>query len=361
MNSHPLIALVRPAIRELKPYVSARSLSEVGRVFLDANESPDLEGAGLVQINRYPSPQPSALLNRFSSIYGIHSDELLVCRGSDEAIELVVRTFCESGQDRILITPPTYGVYKIAAQIQGAATLEVPMIKSGNSWILPENQIVQAALDPSNRVKVVFLCSPNNPTGTGFGAEQLERIARKIGDSAVVVIDEAYAEWSTVPSLLSTRKTLSNVVILRTLSKAWACAGARCGVAIADPQVIEVLNRVRAPYPISTPAFHAVMDATDTIAADRLLRRIELIRSERNRVSEQLLRLPNVLQVYPSEANFLLIECSDRARILEESRTQGILLRDRHSEPGLENCIRVTLGNRQENDEVLRIFGKGVQ
>ena len=359
MNS--IRKLARSAVLELRPYVSARSLNGTGRILLDANESSDAYGENGLNLHRYPSPQPMELVQRLAELYGVSPQELVVCRGSDEAIELLVRTFCEAGRDRILIAPPTYGVYKIAAEIQGVETLEVPLIANGNTFRLDEQGIIAGATRIENRVKIVFLCSPNNPTGTAFLPETLERIVSSIGDAAIVVIDEAYAEWSAFRSMLEVRSKWPNLILLRTLSKAWACAGARCGVAIGDPEAIELLNRVRAPYPISTPAAEAALRATEPLAARRMNDRVLRTRAEKDRIAQSLASLPSVVRTYLSEGNFILVECADRLKILTEAQVKGIYLRDRDSEPGLRNCIRITVGSSAENEEVLGIFRRAVR
>ena len=221
-----LSELARPAVRALKPYVSARSITMEGRIFLDANESPESGVPERPAMNRYPEPQPRALLQRFAQLYQVKPEQLLIGRGSDEAIELLVRTFCDAGTDEILITPPTYGVYEIAAAIQGAGIVRVPLVREAG-WRLDEEKIVQAATRADGRVKLVFLCSPNNPTGTGFDPAVMTRIAERIGGRALVVIDEAYAEWSHRGSMLSQLGKIPSLVVLRTLSKAWGVAGAR--------------------------------------------------------------------------------------------------------------------------------------
>jgi histidinol-phosphate aminotransferase len=349
-----LTNLARPAVRSLKPYVSARSITSEGRVFLDANESPESGVPERPAMNRYPEPQPRALLDRFAQIYGVAREQLLVGRGSDEAIELLVRAFCEAGTDGILITPPTYGVYEIAAEIQGARVLRVPLAKA-NGWRLDEEKIVSAALEADARIKLVFLCSPNNPTGTAFSPAVMTRIAARIGERALVIVDEAYGEWSAQESMLSRLPQLPNLVVLRTLSKAWGVAGARCGVAIAHPEILDLLNRIRAPYPLSQPSIELALQALSPEAALRLRERVLRVRTERARMTAALLELSNVARVDPSEGNFLLVEFKDREALLAGARERGIVLRDRHSDVNLANCVRITIGTPRENDEVLAL------
>jgi len=350
-----LADLARPAIRALKPYVSARSITTQGRIFLDANEAPESGVPARPGMNRYPEPQPHALLARLAQLYQVPSTRLLIGRGSDEAIELLVRVFCEPGRDRILITPPTYGVYEIAAAIQGAGVVRVPLRNDGE-WALDEEGIIAAALEPTRDIKLVFLCSPNNPTGTAFDSNQLARIASRVGTSALVVVDEAYAEWNQQESMLTRLSALPNLVVLRTLSKAWAVAGARLGTALADPEILTLMHRVRAPYPLSTPAIEVVREALSPEAALRLHERVLRVRAERERVAGALRELASVKRIYRSEANFLLVEFANREAVLASTRERGVILRDRHSEPGLANCIRITIGAAGENDELLELL-----
>lgn len=350
MNSS-LLHLARPAVRAMKAYTSARSITSEGRIFLDANESPDSNLAGM---NRYPEPQPRDLVEAFAKLYAVSRENVLVGRGSDEAIDLLVRAFCEAGRDRILITPPTYGVYEIAAALQGADVVRVPLIR-GESFELDEAAILSRALNPENRIKLVFLCAPNNPTGTGFERAALLRICEALSDRVLVVVDEAYSEFSEIPSVASEIGGRPNLVVLRTLSKAWAIAGARCGTALANPELISLLQKVRAPYPMSTPAIDVIRAAISEPSREKLAQRVALLKSERDLLGQSLRTLPAVEQVYPSQGNFLLARFKDKAQLLLQARERGIVLRDRSGEAGLEGCVRITVGSPAENQEVLTL------
>ena len=348
-----LLRLVRPSLLALKPYSSARSLNASG-LLLDANESPwtlveDDEMAGL---NRYPMPQPSALLAAAARYYKVQEPSILISRGSDEGIDLLVRAFCEASRDRLLICPPTYGVYEVAARIQGCEPLAVPLRPD---FTVDADAIVSAQ-SRSPQTKLVFLCSPNNPTGGTIARSDVERLCRELDGKAIVVVDEAYQEFADAPSLCDAVGRWPNLVLLRTLSKAWGLAGARCGFTLAHPALISVLQRIRAPYPMSAAAVR-VVERVFTPAGEKRMRSsvIKLI-AQRRRLQEALGPLPGVRAVYPSEANFLLVRLIDSAALLAEARRAGIVLRDRGSEPGLAGCVRVTVGSAAENGKLIATF-----
>ncbi len=346
-----VLDLARPELLALRPYASARSLvkSDGGLIFLDANESPNDASTGPI-LNRYPEPQPRALLLRFSTLYETPAENLLVGRGSDEAIDLIVRTFCRAGQDAILVCPPTYGVYEVSAHIQGASVVRAPLAREPDSFALDETAIA-AALD---RVKIVFLCSPNNPTGTAFDLGAIVRICERAAGRALVVVDEAYAEFAERPSATELLDRFPHLVVLRTLSKAWALAGARCGVALGSPEVIALLHKVRAPYPLATPAVDAALAATTTSGARALEARVRALRRERERVASALRELG--AHVFSSEANFVLARFRDAAAVMEATARRGIIVRDRGAD--VEGCIRVSIGAAAENDAFLGAVGE---
>jgi histidinol-phosphate aminotransferase len=350
-----LSRLARPEIRALKAYESARSLMAPGgdAIFLDANESPSGESG----LNRYPEPQPRALLERFRSLYGVPSERTIVGRGSDEAIDLLVRAFCRAGEDSILISPPTYGVYEISAKIQGAFVKQVPLLGLDTGRPKLDVAGLEGALEA---VKLVFICSPNNPTGTVFAPQDIARLCQVTTGRALVVVDEAYAEYSGEESALTKLGEHPNLVVLRTLSKAWALAGARCGAAFADPEVIALLKKVIAPYPLPRPAVDAVLKATRSEAADDMRQRVSEAVSERERVSARLREWSGVKRVFESRTNFLLAEFSDAAKVMQATRAAGVIVRDRSSEPGLAGCVRLTVGAPVENEALLAALAKAV-
>jgi histidinol-phosphate aminotransferase len=351
--------LARRAIQELKAYESARSLTTEGSVFLDANEAPSSPLDDFSNLNRYPEPQPKVLVQKLSELYHVPVSQLMVGRGSDEAIDLLLRVFCESGKDKILICPPTYGMYEISAKIQGVETLKIPMIFKENLEskrtlpVLDEERILNAI---NSGVKIVFICSPNNPTATPFAPELLIRICQAAVDKSIVVVDEAYAEFSEVKSMTSMIDTFPNLVVLRTLSKAWAIAGARCGVALAQTPIIQLLHKVRAPYPMSSPAVNTILKSIDPTRQALLHERVKTIQLEREVLISELQRLSSIKSIFPSATNFLLVRTTDAKAVMTMARAQGMILRDRSSEYGLENCVRITLGTNEENQKVIALF-----
>lgn len=351
-----VLSLVRPALLKLKPYSSARSLTMEGSIFLDANESPrPLLDGPFARVHRYPEPQPRRVLATAAALYGAPPESILVCRGTDEGIEVLTRAVCEAGKDSVLICPPTYGVYEVAAGIQGAEVARVPLVGAPD-FRLDVERVMAAVHDPAASVKLVYVCTPNNPTGTLFPADDVLRLCRAAAGRALVVVDEAYLEFSGAQSLLTRRAELPNLVVLRTLSKAWALAGARCGFVFADPALIDVLQRVRAPYPMSAPSIQAV-EAVFTREGEAAMRRsVAGIVAEKARLEAALSKLPGVLTVFKSAANFVLVKVTEKDALLSAARRAGVVLRDRSSDLGLADCVRVTVGTPDENAAALRCF-----
>jgi histidinol-phosphate aminotransferase len=341
--------LARPEILALTPYAHARWDPSLER--LHANENPwrylgDRSAAGL---NRYPEPQPRAVEERLAALYGVPPDRLLAARGSDEGIDLLARAFLTPGRDAALICPPTFGMYAVATRIQGAALVEVPLARDAG-YALDEGALV-AALAPA--VKLVFLCTPNNPTGNVVDAGLIERLAARLADRALLVVDEAYAEFADAPSLAGRIGALPNLVVLRTLSKAYALAGARVGAVLADRAVVEILRRVIPPYSMATPTIEAVLAALEPAPLAHARARIAELQAERDRLATALAALPLVRRVWPSAANFVLIECRDAAAVLDRARTTGFLLRDFSRGPLTLGAVRITVGTPVQNDRLL--------
>ena len=357
-----VLKLVRPDILALTAYSSARKESKGGRVWLDANENPKTPAASLTSIalakegrlnlNRYPEPQPVELVAQFAALYGVAPAQVLVTRGSDEGIDLLLRTFCRAGQDAILITPPTYGMYVVAAGIQNARVVSVPLIREKN-FTLDADAVLRAV---TPEVKIVFLCSPNNPTGNLLDRAALLRIVRALAGKAVVAVDEAYVDFSGVPSLAAEIAVHPNLIVLRTLSKAFGLAGARVGTTIADSAVISVLQKVIAPYPVPTPVLIAALAA---LSADGLAAAQESVRqlvTERARLSAELPKLAAVKRIWPSDSNYLLIAVADSARVMAAGRAAGIIWRDRSKD--VRNTIRITVGTAEENNQTLEALSR---
>jgi len=346
-----VIDLARAEVRALKPYSSARMEASGGRVFLNANESPwPPPGDAGDRLHRYPDPQPAALLTVLAGLYGVAPEQVLVGRGSDEAIDLLVRAFCRPGVDAVAICPPTFGMYAVAAGIQGARLVEVPLTEA---FTLDADALL-ARVDATTRL--VFLCSPNNPTGGLTPLAQIERVARALAGRALVVVDEAYIEFADAPSAASLLPRYPNLAVLRTLSKAHALAGARIGTLLAAAEVVGLLRRIMPPYPLPTPCVEAALRALAPAAQAETGRRVALLRAERERLAAALPRLRGVRAVLPSAANFLCVRFIDSARVYAAALAAGIVLRDVGRYPGLADCLRLSIGTADENDAVLAVL-----
>lgn len=342
-----VLALARPDILELQPYQHAAWDPSHER--MHANEMPwraqgDNTAAGL---NRYPEPQPQALVERMASLYGVPSSQLLVGRGSDEAIDLLVRAFCRAGTDSVVICPPTFGFYKVAARVQGAAVIEVPL--RGEDFLLDTRGVVEAGA----RAKIVFLCSPNNPTGSLLDESDILWICHALEGRALVCLDEAYLEFSGRASLACRIGEHSNLVILRTLSKAYALAGARCGTLVAAEEIVALLKRIIPPYAIPSSTVEDVLRLTEARQQAMAAQRIRTILGERERMRLRLAAMPSVLRVFDSDANFLLIRCRDARSTLEAGKSAGLLVRDFSQAPQLAGCLRISVGTPEQNERLL--------
>ena len=348
----PVLSLIRPEILAITPYSSARKESSGGRVWLDANENPLTPSAGKPYLNRYPEPQPADLVDRLAEYYTVAPANVLVTRGSDEGIDLLLRAFCRAGQDSILITPPTYGMYAVSAAIQNAAVVSVPLV-AANNFSLDTTAELQAA---SPAVKLIFLCSPNNPTGALLDRAAVLQVAKAVLGRAVLVVDEAYLEFAGTHSLTAELTAQPNLVVLRTLSKAFGLAGVRCGVTIASPALISVLQKIIAPYPVPTPVLQAALTAVSPAGLAAARASVQSLVTERRRLAAALAALPAVRRVWPSDANFLLFEVNDSARVMAATRAAGVVLRDRSRDHGLTNCVRMTMGTPEENNAALEVL-----
>jgi histidinol-phosphate aminotransferase len=343
-----VLELARPDILSLQPYQHAAWLPTLER--MHANEMPWRPGGDATRagLNRYPEPQPHELIERLAHLYGVRADQVLAGRGSDEGIDLLVRAFCRAGQDRVLICPPTFGMYKVAARIQGADVLEVPLIKE-RSFALDRPAILRGAQD----AKVVFLCSPNNPTGNLMERQAIETLCAELQDRALVVLDEAYVEFAGVESFVTMLDRYSNLVILRTLSKAYALAGARCGAVIAHREIISLLARIIPPYALPTATVEAVLDVTDSRGQKASQERIRTVLAERERLRSALVPMPLIRAVWPSDSNFLLVDCVDAERVLSAAIEAGLIIRDPRSQRGLEQSVRISVGTPEQNTRLI--------
>lgn len=347
---NPILKLARPDILSLHPYQHAAWEPTLER--MHANEMPwraegDRSGAGL---NRYPEPQPDALIDHLAKLYGVAAANVIAGRGSDEGIDLLVRAFCRAGVDEVLICPPTFGMYKVSARIQGAGVIEVPLIKE-RGFALNTEAVLAAWRET---VKLVFVCTPNNPTGNLLDRASVERLCKELSDKALVVVDEAYIEFAGVPSMASQLERFPNLVILRTLSKAYALAGARCGALLAHEEIVSLLARVITPYALPTHTIDAVLEFTNDAHVAESKQRIELILSERARLIERLAPLPLIRKVWPSDSNFILVDCNDADAVLRAALAAGLIIRDPRSQLGLGDSLRISIGTPEQNDRLVR-------
>jgi len=353
-----VVDILRAELREFAGYSSARKEASGGTLWLNANESPWPAVGDTLGLNRYPEPQPAALVSKLATLYRVDSTQLLVGRGSDEAIDLLTRAACRAGRDSVLISAPTFGMYAVCARVQDAAVVNVPLL-AAHEFALDVGAIVTAltATDAAEqRIKLVFICSPNNPTGAAVALADIEQIARAANGRALVVVDEAYAEFSDAKSAISLLANYPNVLVLRTLSKAYAMAGARIGSVIGDAALIAVLRSIMAPYPLPTPCVEAALSALSDSATALVKSRVALLRSERGRLAKALRALPQVRAVFASDANFLLVRLADSSATYRRALNAGIVLRAPNAQPGLENCLRISIGTPAENQQLLALL-----
>ncbi len=335
--------LVRKNIKTLKPYSSARDeFKGLATVFLDANEnsygSPVAE-----KFNRYPDPLQIDLKEKISAIKGVPAGNMFIGNGSDEAIDVLFRIFCEPGKDNVIICPPTYGMYEVSANIND---VEVRKINLMGDYQLNGEAILQAA-DANS--KMLFICSPNNPTGNAINAAEVEALAQHF--DGIVVIDEAYINYSKQPSFINLLMKYPNVVILQTFSKAWGLAALRIGMAFAGGPIISYMNKVKPPYNVNLSSQQQAMQALDNIEWVNNL--IKETVSERQLLTDSLKRLNIISKIYPSDANFILVKVIDAKGIYDYLAGLGIVVRDRSKVELCEGCLRITIGTPEENKKLI--------
>lgn len=337
MKSKTIESLVRANIAALQPYSTARDEyeGELG-VFLDANESPFNNG-----YNRYPDPHQKQLKERLSEIKGVPSQNIFVGNGSDEAIDLVFRVFCEPRKDNVVAITPSYGMYKVAAAMNDVELREVALREN---FALPTEELLAAA---DEHTKAIFLCSPNNPTGNSFPREEMLRLVDEF--EGLVVVDEAYIDFAEAESLKNEIFNRPNLIILQTLSKAWAMAGLRLGLALADERIVALFSQVKYPYNINIAAQQIVMQLLMYPIDEDLAE----IKSQRAEVAEELAKLPFVKHIYPSDANFLLVKVDDADAVYNHLIADKIIVRNRNRVKGCEGCLRITIGLGGENVKLI--------
>lgn len=340
--------LVRPNIRRLTPYHCARDDYDSG-VLLDANEnSLGSPFENELQLHRYPDPRQEKLRRKIAEYRDLEMNQVFVGVGSDEAIDLLVRIFCRPGTDNIIITPPTYGMYKVAAAINDIQVREVLLT---GEFSLESQKILDTA-DKNSRL--LFLCSPNNPTANRMDERSINQLLENF--PGLVVIDEAYIDFSSSPGFCNKLNEWPNLVIIQTFSKSFGLAGVRLGVAMASDAVISWMMKVKAPYNINKLTEDTALKVFDDLPAVR--RHIEVILNERERLTNLLREVKAVEQVYPSETNFLLVRISDAFNIYRRLADEGVIVRYRGNEPHCENCLRITVGTPDENDLLMKKLSK---
>lgn len=347
-----VLDLVRPDLRAFAGYASARREKASGHVWLNANESPWPSSADSgLGLNRYPEPQPKALRARMAELYGVPVERLMVTRGSDEGIDLLVRAFCRAGIDGVLIAPPCFGMYAVCARVQNAPLVEVPLADDDDGFSLDLTAVEDMVAHGD--VRTIFLCSPANPTGQALPLKDIRRLARAIEGKAVLVIDEAYVEFSSSGSARPLLDEFPHLVLLRTLSKAYAMAGARIGAVLADPQVIGVLSSVAAPYSVAAPSASLALASLGDEAQKEARERIALAIRERDDLFRKLRSAPGVRRVYPSQGNFLLVRFDDADAALRRLLAGGVVVRDMRAMPQLGDALRISVGAPGENKAMI--------
>ena len=335
---------VRPNIRQLKPYSSARNeFSGEASVWLDANESPFN-----LPYNRYPDPLQNDLKEKLAKQRGVMPENIFLGVGSDEAIDLLYRIFCEPGRDNAVSITPTYGMYRVCADINGVEYREVPLKKD---FSLDCDAILQT-IDTHSRL--LFLCSPNNPTGNVFPAIEIERLITAF--DGIVVVDEAYIDFSSRPSWIRRLNEFHNLVVLQTFSKAWGSAGVRLGMAFASVDIIGILSKIKYPYNVNQLTQQQAIAMLHKYY--EIERWIKTLKEERDYLEAEFEKLPCIIQLFPSDANFFLVKVTDAVKIYNYLVGEGIIVRNRHTVSLCCNCLRVTVGTRVENDTLLAALKK---
>lgn len=349
MNNDVIKQLVRPNIWNLKPYSSARDEYKGfdAKVFLDANESPFN-----APNNRYPDPLQSEVKRLLAPIKGVGEKQIFLGNGSDEAIDLVFRVFCTPGVDNVVSIAPTYGMYEVCADVNDVAYRSSPLRVDGQGdFVFSADDLLRLADD---RTKVIFLCSPNNPTGGCLEREEVKKILDTF--SGIVVLDEAYADFMQQPSYLTLLDEYPRLIVLQTFSKAWASAGIRLGIAFASEVIIDLFNKVKYPYNVNVLTQREALKVLDKY--DQILAWVEQIRKERERLVSRLSAHPLALHLYPTDANFVLFRVQKAQAIYDYLLRCGIIVRNRSRVILCEDCLRITIGSVKENDALLDALEK---
>ncbi|WP_279084669.1 histidinol-phosphate transaminase [Gilliamella apis] len=340
--------LVRKNVQKLTPYQSARRIGGNGDVWLNANEYPVAPNFQLTEqnLNRYPEAQPEQVINRYAQYAGVTPEQVIVSRGADEAIELLMRAFCEPETDTVLYCPPTYGMYQVSAETLGIKTKTVP---TKSNWQLDLDGIKQNL----DNVKLIYVCSPNNPTGNLIDQDDIKTLLKLAENRALVIIDEAYIEFSPNSTVVSWLANYPHLVILRTLSKAFALAGLRCGFTLANKPVIDALQKVIAPYPLATPVADIATQALSKDGINTMKLHVTNLNKQKEQLANQLSALEIVEKVYSSEANYLCVKFQSNKQVFSKLWNQGIILRDQSKSIGQDGFVRISIGTQAECEAVI--------
>ena len=333
--------LVRDTIKNLKPYASARDeFADVNNknTFLDANENP----FGY-KWNRYPDPYQKKLKNAISTLKGVSIDQILLGNGSDEVLDLILRAFCNPGIDNIITLPPTYGMYKVLAAINNIENIEVLLTKE---FGLNVNEILNVT---NAKSKVLFLCSPNNPTGNSFSTEKIEKLLNNF--KGLVVLDEAYIDFSTKKSWLNRLNEFPNLIITQTLSKAYGLAGIRLGICYASPQIISILNKIKPPYNVNGLTQKKALKKLGK--TNRVQKQVASIVKQRKKLINSLNKIAFISKIHPTDANFILVEVDDATERYNQLIDKKIVVRNRTLQPLCKNCLRITVGTKKDNEKLI--------
>lgn len=340
MKKTEINALVRENIQNLKPYRSARDDFDSG-ILLDANENSfGAPFADDLELNRYPMPYQQQLRDQIAAFRGVNRENVFVGVGSDEAIDLLFRIFCNPGKDRIIINPPTYGMYRVSANINDVEVDEVLLTESFQ--LQPEK--ILAAVQPET--KMIFICSPNNPTANSMSITDIVKVLE--GFDGMVVVDEAYIDFSRQGSLSNNIEEFTNLVVLQTLSKSFGLAGIRLGIALGSTEVISYMMKVKAPYNVNKLTSQKALEGFANL--NHVKKNIESLMEERERVITKLVSYSQIEKVFPTDANFVMFRIADAEAVYQKLAEQGVIVRYRGNEPHCENCLRLTVGTAAEND-----------
>lgn len=347
--------LIKKSVQTLTPYQSARKIGGNGTIWLNANEYPIspnelLTNLSLENLNRYPEPQPQSIITAYANYAGVNNNQILITRGGDEGIELIIRAFCENDES-VLYCPPTYGMYKVSSDTLNINTKTIPLTA--------EFQLNLAEIENNlDKVKVIFICSPNNPTGNLLNKDDIIQLLDMTKNKAVAVVDEAYIDFCLDNSIVDELNHFDNLIIIRTLSKAFALASIRCGFILANEWIIQSLQKIIAPYPIPTPCALIAESALSDIGIQAMQDKVAITLDNKLWLENELSNLEIVQNIYPSVANFILVTFKDGQAVFDKLWEQGIIARNQHTALNLANCIRISIGTDKENLALINTLKK---